>query len=199
MVCSQARCAFGRKAQQSTGWISGSSVVVATVCGARNSLFSLSLGEFRPRHSLMPRCIPHCGRSAPRPIDVSHLRDTGSLPGMQNPKRRTAFSRRFFFFGGRNRTRTCDPIDVNDVLYRLSHGTKALRTECIIAPGTGNVNPQNDQKSIGAAQGRIEKGCLIESRMRRDTATAKRAGCAEGIVQKKKEKALLKSAFCHGR
>ena len=25
--------------------------------------------------------------------------------------------------GGRNRTRTCDPIDVNDVLYRLSHAT----------------------------------------------------------------------------
>ena len=27
------------------------------------------------------------------------------------------------FYGGRNRTRTCDPIDVNDVLYQLSHGT----------------------------------------------------------------------------
>ena len=26
-------------------------------------------------------------------------------------------------FGGRNRTRTCDPIDVNDVLYQLSHAT----------------------------------------------------------------------------
>ena len=25
--------------------------------------------------------------------------------------------------GGRNRTRTCDPIDVNDVLYQLSHAT----------------------------------------------------------------------------
>ena len=24
---------------------------------------------------------------------------------------------------GRNRTRTCDPIDVNDVLYQLSHAT----------------------------------------------------------------------------
>ena len=30
----------------------------ASVCGARNSRSSLSLGEFRPRHSLMPRCIP---------------------------------------------------------------------------------------------------------------------------------------------
>ena len=27
------------------------------------------------------------------------------------------------FGGGRNRTRTCDPIDVNDVLYQLSHAT----------------------------------------------------------------------------
>ena len=26
-------------------------------------------------------------------------------------------------FGGANRTRTCDPLDVNEVLYRLSHGT----------------------------------------------------------------------------
>ena len=29
-------------------------------------------------------------------------------------------------FGGRNRTRTCDPIDVNDVLYQLSHATMML-------------------------------------------------------------------------
>ena len=28
--------------------------------------------------------------------------------------------------GGRNRTRTCDPIDVNDVLYQLSHATNLL-------------------------------------------------------------------------
>ena len=28
------------------------------------------------------------------------------------------------FSGGRNRTRTCDPIDVNDVLYQLSHATE---------------------------------------------------------------------------
>ena len=26
-------------------------------------------------------------------------------------------------WSGRNRTRTCDPIDVNDVLYQLSHAT----------------------------------------------------------------------------
>ena len=30
---------------------------------------------------------------------------------------------RLFRVGGRNRTRTCDPIDVNDVLYQLSHAT----------------------------------------------------------------------------
>ena len=30
--------------------------------------------------------------------------------------------------GGRNRTRTCDPIDVNDVLYQLSHATYVLTT-----------------------------------------------------------------------
>ena len=31
------------------------------------------------------------------------------------------------FCGGRNRTRTCDPIDVNDVLYQLSHATLSER------------------------------------------------------------------------
>ena len=31
--------------------------------------------------------------------------------------------------GGRNRTRTCDPIDVNDVLYQLSHATKLLHND----------------------------------------------------------------------
>ena len=32
--------------------------------------------------------------------------------------------------GGRNRTRTCDPIDVNDVLYQLSHATKFATDFC---------------------------------------------------------------------
>ena len=31
-----------------------------------------------------------------------------------------------FLFGGASWTRTNDPIDVNDVLYRLSHGTMSL-------------------------------------------------------------------------
>ena len=37
------------------------------------------------------------------------------------------------FHGGRNRTRTCDPIDVNDVLYQLSQQTVFRGTEDIIA------------------------------------------------------------------
>ena len=32
--------------------------------------------------------------------------------------------------GGRNRTRTCDPIDVNDVLYQLSHATMLRSVSC---------------------------------------------------------------------
>ena len=35
--------------------------------------------------------------------------------------------------GGRNRTRTCDPIDVNDVLYQLSHAT-LFRTFLAFSP-----------------------------------------------------------------
>ena len=34
-------------------------------------------------------------------------------------------------FGGANRTRTYDPIDVNDVLYQLSHGTMRRLRRCI--------------------------------------------------------------------
>ena len=36
-----------------------------------------------------------------------------------------------FFIGGANRTRTYDPIDVNDVLYQLSHGTMRRLRRCI--------------------------------------------------------------------
>ena len=47
---------------------------------------------------------------------------TPSLPDKGVPYRFEAL--RFEgFSGGRNRTRTCDPIDVNDVLYQLSHAT----------------------------------------------------------------------------
>ena len=38
-------------------------------------------------------------------------------------KRKRPLTRSGLFVGGANRTRTCDPIDVNDVLYQLSHGT----------------------------------------------------------------------------
>ena len=42
--------------------------------------------------------------------------------------------------GGRNRTRTCDPIDVNDVLYQLSHATKGLTGEDFRGLGSSPVN-----------------------------------------------------------
>ena len=38
-------------------------------------------------------------------------------------KRKKPDPSNFFLTGGRNRTRTCDPIDVNDVLYQLSQST----------------------------------------------------------------------------
>ena len=39
-------------------------------------------------------------------------------------------------WSGRNRTRTCDPIDVNDVLYQLSHATIAGAPSGIRTPDT---------------------------------------------------------------
>ncbi len=45
-----------------------------SVCGARNSLTSLSLGEFRPRHPLFARCISHRERSQTRPTTRSACR-----------------------------------------------------------------------------------------------------------------------------
>lgn len=47
-----------------------------------------------------------------------------SFQDKKNPNpffKKTRFG--LYGFGGRNRTRTCDPIDVNDVLYQLSHAT----------------------------------------------------------------------------
>ena len=45
--------------------------------------------------------------------------------------------------GGRNRTRTCDPIDVNDVLYQLSHAT--MSDDCFIIPQAHQfVNPSQE-------------------------------------------------------
>lgn len=44
-------------------------------------------------------------------------------------KRKKPDPSNFFLTGGRNRTRTCDPIDVNDVLYQLSHATMRFAQE----------------------------------------------------------------------
>ena len=41
----------------------------------------------------------------------------------EREKRKSLDFSRLFRVGGRNRTRTCDPIDVNDVLYQLSQQT----------------------------------------------------------------------------
>ena len=46
-----------------------------------------------------------------------------SLKNGQKENPETFDFQRFPGCGGRNRTRTCDPIDVNDVLYQLSHAT----------------------------------------------------------------------------
>ena len=44
-------------------------------------------------------------------------------PWGSGQKRKSLISQGLSSFSGRNRTRTCDPIDVNDVLYQLSHAT----------------------------------------------------------------------------
>ena len=56
-----------------------------------------------------PRFIIHRMREAPRSIDVNDMH-----------KKKDAH---MSVLGGRNRTRTCDLIDVNDMLYQLSHAT----------------------------------------------------------------------------
>ena len=44
-------------------------------------------------------------------------------PWGSGQKKKSLISQGLSSFSGRNRTRTCDPIDVNDVLYQLSHAT----------------------------------------------------------------------------
>ena len=44
-------------------------------------------------------------------------------PASSGQKEKPLIYKGFPGVGGRNRTRTCDPIDVNDVLYQLSHAT----------------------------------------------------------------------------
>ena len=64
------------------------------------------------------------GASAPRPVDVlKHIGGTtGERPCSEQHRKKLPI-KGSFLCGGRNRTRTCDPIDVNDVLYQLSHAT----------------------------------------------------------------------------
>ena len=50
-------------------------------------------------------------------------REVLNTPGEKIKKKKVPDFSRTFEVGGRNRTRTCDPIDVNDVLYQLSHAT----------------------------------------------------------------------------
>ena len=46
-----------------------------------------------------------------------------NTPGENTKKKKVPDFSRTVRVGGRNRTRTCDPIDVNDVLYQLSQQT----------------------------------------------------------------------------
>ena len=59
-----------------------------------------------------------------------------TLSGGERAKRKSLDFSRLFRVGGRNRTRTCDPIDVNDVLYQLSHATMSFPTK--VPVGTTN-------------------------------------------------------------
>ena len=61
---------------------------------------------------------------------------------MQKRKNPDIVSISGFFGGGRNRTRTCDPIDVNDVLYQLSHATIFF---LMTLPSTSNIMPQTSE------------------------------------------------------
>ena len=72
--------------------------------------------------TLPPRFIPHCGRfgSAPnRCVHISHGRwfEQPAIYAKTGPPEGDPVLR------GDSWTRTNDPIDVNDVLYRLSHAT----------------------------------------------------------------------------
>ena len=60
------------------------------------------------------------------------------------------------FRGGRNRTRTCDPIDVNDVLYQLSHATIYV----IRFLGLATHVTSMDTQRIGSAC----SGCFLTAR-----------------------------------
>lgn len=54
-------------------------------------------------------------------VAFSYPPKTKNAIALPTAKRKPEFFR--IRVSGRNRTRTCDPIDVNDVLYQLSHAT----------------------------------------------------------------------------
>ncbi len=93
--------------------------------------------------------------------------------------------------GGRNRTRTCDPIDVNDVLYQLSHATKyevgvVSTTNVIITPLRGVVKVLGE--FFGRHRQRRNAGRAVQRRyhahIRRDAIIGvRRAGGATPPLQ----------------
>ena len=66
---------------------------------------------------------------------------------------------RTFNVGGRNRTRTCDPIDVNDVLYRLSHATIYVnRLQSFMSVSHSRTLNAPDQRFLASLGGIIPAG-----------------------------------------
>ena len=101
-------------------------VVSLTLGQVRNSrLLSLPLGTLlcSPRFRLASSATG--GASAPRPIDVpKHIDGTHWFqPALSEYQKKRPPLRMVFSFGGAYWTRTSDPIDVNDVLYRTGWST----------------------------------------------------------------------------
>ena len=93
----------------------------ATVCGARNSLSSLSLGEFRPRHraycSLYPppaalanaHLVPHIVRDERRRGETTQLNEKQEMGKCPSPA-----------FGRDDRIRTCGLFVPNEARYQTA-------------------------------------------------------------------------------
>ncbi|MBR7174590.1 MAG: hypothetical protein IKD50_09210, partial [Clostridia bacterium] len=74
-----------------------------------------------------------------------------NAPGRRQKRRKSLISQGLSWVGGRNRARTCDPIDVNDVLYQ--HRTKCRNADVLktakIQVYTGIIDRQGaDQKRL---------------------------------------------------
>ena len=115
---------------------------VVLFCGgaSRTRTYGLAaLGQLTPS----PRCFRHWRREEclqRRTVLLPPLAAHGSAPhrcafpsqGIAGPIPTCTCTEKnhpqgvVLFCGGASRTRTYDPIDVNDVLYRLSHGTMSL-------------------------------------------------------------------------